>query len=265
MSAAMQVHRTVEEWRTARAGVAPDATVGFVPTMGALHAGHRSLLERARAECDVVVLSIFVNPTQFDDAGDLAAYPATLDDDLAVAERAGCDHVMLPTAAQMYPDGYRYRVSEQPFSAELCGAHRPGHFDGVLTVVLKLLVLAAADRAYFGEKDLQQLLLVRDMAAAFFLPTEIVACPTVRETDGLAMSSRNRRLSSHGRATATGLPRILSSAPSAATAKRRLGDAGFEVDYVEDRDVSAQLPGGGTRRLAAVTLDGVRLIDNVDV
>ena len=139
--------------------VAAGATVGFVPTMGALHRGHVSLLDRARAECDVVVLSIFVNPTQFNDPGDLAAYPITLDDDLAVAAAAGCDHVLLPDTDQVYPDGYRYQVTERDFSEELCGAHRPGHFDGVLTVVMKLFQIVAPSRAYFGEKDYQQLLL----------------------------------------------------------------------------------------------------------
>lgn len=256
----MQVHHSVAAWREHRAGelvapVAAGTTIGFVPTMGALHRGHVSLIERARAECDVVVLSIFVNPTQFNDPGDLAAYPITLDDDLAMAEAAGCDHVLLPDPEQVYPDGYRYQVTEREFSEELCGAHRPGHFDGVLTVVMKLFQIVAPTRAYFGEKDFQQLLLVRDMAAAFFLPLEVVACPTVREDDGLAMSSRNRRLTAGGRALAPLFVSVLRSAPTADDAALELKEAGFEVDYVVDRD---------ERRFGAVFLDDVRLIDNVE-
>ena len=169
-------------------------SVGFVPTMGALHAGHRSLLERARAENDAVVLSIFVNPAQFNDPGDLERYPRTLEEDLALAGTL-VDHVLVPDPRDMYPDGYQYRVSEHGLSATLEGAHRPGHFDGVLTVVLKLLNLVRPDRAYFGEKDRQQLELVQGMVRAFHLGVAIVPCPTVRDPDGLAQSSRNRRLS----------------------------------------------------------------------
>jgi pantoate--beta-alanine ligase len=228
-------------------------SVGFVPTMGALHAGHRSLLERARAENDVVVLSIFVNPSQFDDPADLDRYPRTLDADLGVA--AGlADHVLVPDPGEMYADGYRYRVSEHGLSARLEGAHRPGHFDGVLTVVLKLLNLVRPHRAYFGEKDRQQLDLVQGMVRSLFLPVEIVPCPTVRDPDGVAMSSRNRRLSPAARSRAAAFPRILRGSPDAGQAAAALGNAGFGVDYVEDQ--------GGVR-LAAVRIEDVRLIDNV--
>ena len=250
----MRVFTKVSDWRTARA--APDfagGPVGFVPTMGALHAGHRALLSRARAENDRVVLSIFVNPAQFNDPADLARYPRTLAADLALAEGL-VDDVLAPAAAELYPDDYRYRVTEGELSRRWEGAHRPGHFDGVLTVVLKLLNLVRPDRSYFGEKDWQQLQLVRGMVQALFLPGEIVACPTVREDDGLALSSRNARLTVDGRARAAHYPRILREAPDAATAARELGFAGFEVDYVEDRD--------GVR-LGAVRVESVRLIDNV--
>jgi len=245
------------DWRRerlaqARAGL----TLGFVPTMGALHEGHISLVRRSLAENDRTLVTIFVNPTQFDDAGDLARYPRTLEDDLAVLRREGTDFILLPSDALLYPDGYRYRVTEVAASRVLEGAHRPGHFDGVLTVVLKLLQLAAAERAYFGEKDWQQLELVRGMAEAFFVPTAIVPCPTVREADGLALSSRNSRLAASDRKRASALYRILSTARSAADAARELRAVGFIVDYVEDR---------AGRRLAAVRLDGVRLIDNVAV
>ena len=180
----MKVFRSVEEWREFRRSL--NGTVGFVPTMGALHDGHGSLMRAARAENDFVVLSVYVNPTQFNDPKDLEKYPQTLDSDVALATRAGVDFVIAPTYAQMYPDGYHYRVTENELSRELCGAHRPGHFDGVLTVVMKLLNFVSPTRAYFGEKDYQQLTLIRGMVAAFFMPFEIVACPTVRETHELS-------------------------------------------------------------------------------
>ena len=244
-------------WRRERESqVRGGLTLGFVPTMGALHEGHVSLIRRSRAENDRTLVSIFVNPTQFDDPADLRRYPRTLDTDMQMLRRERVDFALLPTAADLYPDNYRYRVSEVDVSRQLEGAHRPGHFDGVLTVVLKLLQLASAERAYFGEKDWQQLALVRDMAHAFFLRTAIVACPTVREADGLALSSRNRKLSDGDRARAPLLYQALSSAPTAAHAADRLRESGFEVDYVEDRD---------RRRLGAVRLGGIRLIDNVPV
>ena len=250
----MQFFTRVSDWRTARDGADfAGRRVGFVPTMGALHSGHRSLLARARAENDLVVLSIFVNPTQFDNPADLECYPRTLDADLAMAEGL-VDCVLAPPPGELYADAYRYRVTESEFSRGGEGAHRPGHFDGVLTVVLKLLNLVQPHRAYFGEKDWQQLQLVRAMAQALFLPVEIIACPTVRETDGLALSSRNRRLSATGRARAAAFPRLLRESPEAGLAAQALAREGFEVDYVEERDGI---------RLGAVRLEGVRLIDNV--
>jgi len=240
-----------EERRTqVRAGV----TLGFVPTMGALHEGHLSLVRRSRTENDRTLVSIFVNPTQFDESADFAAYPRTVEDDLALLRTEGVEFVLMPGERDLYPDGFRYRVTEVEGSRILEGACRPGHFDGVLTVVLKLLQLAAADRAYFGEKDWQQLSLVRGLAAAFFLPTAIVAGATVREPDGLALSSRNRRLSPADRRLAPELHRALSTAPSPEDAVRMLREAGFAVDYVEEWD---------GRRLGAVRLGDIRLIDNV--
>lgn len=230
-------------------------SIGFVPTMGALHSGHASLLERSRRENQVTVLSIYVNPTQFDNPLDLQKYPVTLESDCEIACAAGVDFILAPTYAQIYPDEYRYRISETGFSEKLCGAHRPGHFNGVLTVVMKLLQLAQADRAYFGEKDYQQLQLVKGMAEAFFLSTAIVACPTVREADGLAKSSRNVNLSPEARALAPSLYQTLMQAPSAVEARAALTGLGFDVDYVEDLS---------NRRLAAVKIGGVRLIDNVE-
>jgi pantoate--beta-alanine ligase len=229
-------------------------TLGLVPTMGALHDGHRSLVRRARSENDLTMVSIFVNPTQFDDPADLTRYPRTLEADLALLRGEGVDFVLRPRDADLYADRYRYRVTEVERSTELEGAQRPGHFDGVLTIVMKLLQIAQADRAYFGEKDWQQLTLVRGLVDAFFVPTAIVGCPTVREPDGLALSSRNRRLTAAERQHAPRFHQVLASAGSADAASRELRSSGFDVDYVEERD---------GRRLGAVRLGGVRLIDNV--
>jgi pantoate--beta-alanine ligase len=249
-----RVSTRLEDWRAQRAAMEKSGlSVGFVPTMGALHAGHRSLLERARAENDRVVLSIFVNPTQFDDPSDLKRYPRALDADLALAEGLA-DHALVPEPREIYPDDYRYRMTEYTLSSRLEGAHRPGHFEGVLTVVLKLLNIVRPHRAYFGEKDRQQLDLVQGMVRALFMQVEIVPCPTVRDRDGVALSSRNSRLSTAARARAASFPRILRHSPDAAAAASALGLAGFGVDYVEDHD--------GVR-LAAVRLEDIRLIDNV--
>jgi pantoate--beta-alanine ligase len=230
-------------------------SLGFVPTMGALHDGHLSLVERARRDNDRVAVSIFVNPTQYDEPADLERYPRPFAADLAACGRAGVDLVLAPDVDELYADGYRFKVTEAPSSSELEGAHRGGHFDGVLTVVLKLLNMVGADRAYFGEKDWQQLKLVSEMAAAFFLDTEIVACPTVREADGLAMSSRNALLTPEQRALAPTLFQVLTSGGSPDEMTSRLEASGFGVDYVERRE---------GRVLAAVRLGKVRLIDNVE-
>lgn len=251
----IELVETVDRARALLAGFRTEgSSIGFVPTMGALHDGHLSLIQRARADNDRVVASIFVNPTQYDDPADLARYPRTLAADLEKAERAGADLVLHPSFDDVYRDGYRFRVTETELGRELEGAHRAGHFDGVLTVVLKLLNIAGADRAYFGEKDWQQYLLVRDMAAAFFLGTEIVPCPVVREPDGLAMSSRNVHLTPEERSIAPVFHRVLASGSPTDDMARALREAGFEVDYVERRD---------GRVLGAVRLGKVRLIDNV--
>jgi pantoate--beta-alanine ligase len=222
--------------------------------MGALHSGHTSLIERARKENDRVAISIFVNPTQYDDPADLENYPRTFEADLEKAGFAGADMVFAPLAEDIYRDSYRYRVTESEFSAELEGAHRTGHFDGVLTVVLKLLNIVGPDRAYFGEKDWQQLQLVRGMVEAFFLDCEIVACPTVREHDGLAMSSRNALLPDEHRRLAPRFHEILVGDATETEKTGQLEAEGFEVDYVERR---------GDRVLGAVRIGKVRLIDNV--
>lgn len=243
--------RTVAEfqrWRQSQKDVA------FVPTMGALHEGHLELVQQARAKGDTVVVSLFVNPTQFNDPNDLKNYPRSEATDLGLLEAAGVSAVFIPEADEIYNDGYQYFVSEDKISAELCGLFRPGHFRGMLTVVLKLFNIIDPTRAYFGEKDFQQLKLIEGMVAAFHLPIEIVAVPTVRAADGLAMSSRNVRLDGKNREMAPALFKILKNAASAGDAKLQLEQLGFKVEYVEEK---------WGRRLAAVQIGGVRLIDNV--
>ena len=253
----MRVVTDLREWRELRRGIVEP--LGLVPTMGALHDGHASLVRRARAENALTAVSVYVNPTQFDQAADLAAYPMPIERDLALLESLGADYVLLPTYEQIYADGYRFRVDESELSRELCGAQRPGHFAGVLTVVLKLLCLVCPARAYFGEKDYQQYLLVRDMAAAFFLDTEIVPCAIVREPDGLALSSRNVRLDADARARAPRFHRVLATAARDEEAVAQLREAGFDVDYVVTK---------GRRRFGAIRVatrgGSVRLIDNVE-
>jgi pantoate--beta-alanine ligase len=251
----MRVVTDLDTWTRSRKILA-DARVGFVPTMGALHAGHLELIHRSAAENDRTVVSVFVNATQFDNPADLERYPRSLEGDVHLAADAGADFVFAPPHEAMYGDHYRYRVTESDLSRTLEGAHRPGHFDGVLTVVLKLLNLVRPTRAYFGEKDYQQYLLIRGMAAAFFLETEIVACRTVRDVDGLALSSRNALLSPEAREMAPRFAEILASGEDLEVVRQRLEDEGFEVDYVEDV---------AGRRYGAVRLDGVRLIDNVSL
>jgi pantoate--beta-alanine ligase len=256
-------------------------TVGVVPTMGALHEGHLSLVQAARRECARVIVTIFVNPTQFNNPEDLARYPRTEAADAALLAPLGVDAIFAPDAVQVYPPGFATTIHIAGLSDRLEGAHRPGHCDGVATVVAKLLSMTQADRACFGEKDWQQVQVVRRMAADLNLPVEIIACPTMREADGLARSSRNTRLSPAARATAAALPQELARAAQAmaagapvagavASATDALLAAGFErVDYVELCDGATLAPltalRPGARLLAAAWAGGVRLIDNLAV
>ncbi len=222
--------------------------------MGALHEGHLSLMRAAWKANDIVVVSIFVNPTQFNDPKDLKVYPNSLVKDIHSADAAGADFIFAPEKDAMYPDDYAYRVSENKLSKTLEGEHRPGHFDGVLTVVLKLLNIIRPTRAYFGEKDFQQLRLIEGMVEALFLDVEIVPVATVREPDGLALSSRNALLTGEGRSRAAALHRNLVEIPSVDETRSKLISEGFEVEYIEEKN---------GRRFAAVVVDDVRLIDNV--
>jgi pantoate--beta-alanine ligase len=251
----MNLCRSIADWRALRSTFA-GRTLGLVPTMGALHEGHLSLVQRSQRDNAVTVASIFINPTQFDQAQDFDRYPRQTERDLALLKDAAVDAVFLPAHDEIYPDGYRYRVSESELSLRLCGAHRPGHFDGMLTVVMKLINIVRPTRAYFGEKDFQQLHLVRGMVRAFFMNLDVVACPIVREPDGLAMSSRNQNLDAVQRRLAPFLFQVLRESADTDSARARLRQLGFDVDYVEDYD---------GRRLAAVRLGSTRLIDNVPI
>ncbi|MDY2825032.1 MAG: pantoate--beta-alanine ligase [Treponema sp.] len=228
--------------------------IGFVPTMGGLHNGHLSLINRAKSENEITVVSVYLNETQFNDKNDLVTYPANFDDDCALLEGAGVDYLFAPNYAVMYPDDYRYMVTEKDFSKLLCGAKRPGHFDGVLTVVMKLLNIVRPANAYFGEKDFQQLTLLRGMVEAFFMNINLVGCPIVREENGLAISSRNRKLSQQGLALAPKFHEILAAGGTESEIASNLEKAGFKVDYVTKYN---------GRLYAAVFLEDVRLIDNL--
>ena len=251
----MKIFTSLSQWQNFRETLS-DGPVGFVPTMGALHHGHLSLVKASREDNAFTVVSVFVNPKQFDDGGDFEAYPSDHKADIDRLESAGVDAVLMPDTAQIYTDDYRFKVTESEFSQRLCGAHRQGHFDGVLTVVMRLLNLVRPNNAYFGEKDYQQLQLIRDMVAAFFMQVNIVACATVREADGLAMSSRNQHLDEKDRAKAAYLHAALKQSRTADEARQALTGQGFDVDYVEDIK---------NRRLVAARLGTTRLIDNVEI
>ena len=250
----MKVIKTAEEFKQIRKSL-ESKSVGFVPTMGGLHNGHLSLIQKAIKENDVSVVSVYLNPTQFNDKKDLETYPANFDDDCALLEKAGVDYLFAPTYPVMYPDDYKYMLTEKDFSKELCGAKRPGHFDGVLTVVMKLLNIVRPTNAYFGEKDYQQFKLLEGMVQAFFMDVKLIPCPIVREENGLAISSRNRKLSPAGLALAPKFHEILAAGGSEAEITKALENVGFKVDYVTIKD---------NRIYAAVFLEEVRLIDNLE-
>jgi pantoate--beta-alanine ligase len=274
--------RSLSELRNVVAGWRREgAKVGVVPTMGALHRGHLSLVETALARSDRVIVTLFVNPKQFNSAADLAAYPRTENEDAAKLSPTGAHLLYVPDAKEIYPDGFATTVSVAGVSEGLCGAYRPGHFDGVATVVAKLFLQTGADVAFFGEKDFQQLHVVRRMARDLDIPVEIVGCATVREADGLALSSRNTRLSAAERTIAPRLAAILFDAasklsaggaarPVIEAAKAAIVEAGFHnVEYLELRGHDDLRPleraDRPARLLVAAWLGDVRLIDNAEV
>lgn len=274
--------RIVRSAADLRAAVGPWRKTGhetaFVPTMGALHQGHLALVRTARAHADRVVASIFVNPRQFAEGEDFDRYPRREDEDAAMLAEAGADLLFTPGVDDIYPQGFATIVRVPTLSAKLEGTHRPGHFEGVATVVARLLGLVQPEVALFGEKDWQQLVIVRRMVSDLALPPKIVGLPTVREADGLALSSRNAYLSEAERAVAPVLYRTLTAAVEnlatgadvaavLASARAELTSAGFQVDYVEFVAADSLEPTGGApgRLLAAAWLGRTRLIDNLAV
>ena len=223
--------------------------IGFVPTMGALHEGHLSLIETSKKDNKFTVVSIFVNPTQFNDPNDYKNYPNTHTEDLLKLSALKVDYLSL-----IYNDNYSYQIVENSLSKQLCGGSRPGHFEGVLTIVMKLLNIVKPAKAYFGEKDFQQYMLIKGMADAFHMDVKVIALPTIREADGLAMSSRNLLLTDSERKIAPTFSKLLSSNLSDENVKSKLENEGFRIDYIETID---------GRRFGAVFLGKVRLIDNV--
>ena len=278
----MQIIRELSALRnTVRAWQTNNRRIALVPTMGALHAGHMALVAEARKRADRVVVSLFVNPTQFAPGEDLAAYPRKGDEDAAMLEDAGIDVLWMPGVEAMYPEGFATTISVAGVSEGLEGAHRPGHFDGVATVVAKLLGQAQPDLALFGEKDFQQLAVVRKMVADLNIRVGIVDVPTERDSDGLALSSRNVYLTPEERTAARALPDALNEAAVAISAgesvenalrraRAKLEAAGFgPIDYIELCDAASLRPvretKGNLRLLAAAKLGRARLIDNVAV
>ena len=277
--------RTVRSVRELRAALAParreERTIGLVPTMGALHEGHLSLIRQARADCDVVVVSLFVNPAQFGPGEDLDAYPRDDASDAAAADQAGADLLFAPPVEEVYPDGFEASVEIGGVTGVLCGdpGHRgPEHFHGVTTVVAKLFNMAAPDVAYFGQKDAQQAIVIRKLARDLDFPVRIEVCPTVREPDGLALSSRNAYLEPADRERALALSRALEAAERAvssgdveaaavlAAAHAELDEAGIEPEYLELRSADDLSPvervNGSTLLAVAAQVGRARLIDN---
>jgi pantoate--beta-alanine ligase len=252
----MKVCRTIAEVRGELGGRRP-GSIGLVPTMGSLHEGHMSLLRAARDECDTVVMSLFVNPAQFTAEHDLRAYPHNEEHDVELAARAGVDLVFAPSEDEMYPLGYQTWVEVIELGSILEGQHRPGHFRGVATVVLKLFSIVRPDRAYFGQKDAQQAEVIRRMIRDLALEIELRVLPTVRDRDGLALSSRNVLLTPAERERALALPRALATRDPAKARKLLAESNGLVVDYVELADFDPPVLAG------AVRVGSTRLIDNV--
>ena len=275
----MQIVRSSEELARARAQL--DGTVALVPTMGALHAGHMALVEEAKTRADRVVASIFVNPAQFGPNEDLGRYPRREGEDSSMLKGAGCDLLWMPSVADVYPDGFATTVHVSGVSDRWEGEARPGHFDGVATVVAKLLLSVRPDIALFGEKDFQQLAVIRRMVADLNIPVAVVGVPTVREADRLALSSRNAYLSADERGRAVALPKALERARDAVIAglpvgeavreaKQELVNAGFlRIDYLALVDATTlaplEAPDGEMRLVAAAVIGTTRLIDNLEV
>lgn len=250
----MQIVSTINELKILRNNI--KESVGFVATMGCLHDGHASLIKRSKKENETTLLSIFVNPTQFNNKDDLKNYPKTRDADVTLAKQLGVDIVFIPDGDAMYPDHYHFKLSTcDPLAAKFEGEFRPGHYDGVLSIVMKLLNLTKPHNAYFGEKDFQQYVLIKRMVESFFMDINIIMCHTVREPSGLAMSSRNTRLNAEQKQRAELFAKTLQAEKDIETLKNKLIAANIKIDYVEHFE---------NRLLAAVCIDDIRLIDTIE-
>ncbi len=250
----MQLFYSLDDWLAMRQSLADYNSIGFVPTMGNLHSGHLSLCMRSMRENDRTLVSIFVNPKQFNQPEDFLQYPRTLSADLELLARAGVDYCLLPAEDSLYADGFRFKLLETELCEIMEGKHRTGHFTGVLTIIMKLLNLVKPQCAYLGEKDYQQYLLIRDMVAAFFMNIQIKVCPTIREASGLAFSSRNSRLNKEQRQRAEKFARIFHQTnKSCGLIMEELVANDIVIDYLEEHF---------QRRFAAVFLGTIRLIDN---
>jgi len=250
----MKIIKTVRELKELRKEMR--GSVGFVPTMGTLHAGHLKLVEKSISDNEQTIVTIFVNPAQFNEKEDFDNYPNHFDSDVEKLKNIGADILFYPSAKEIYPDDYMYKVNEKEYSLLLCGQNRPGHFDGVLTVILKFLNIIKPNTAYFGKKDYQQYLLIKNMVEAFFIDTEIIGLPTVREESGLAMSSRNKRLSPKGFELAGKMNKLMKDESDLEKIRAELESIGIEIDYLEDIK---------ERRYIAAKIEKVRLIDNVQI
>jgi len=263
----MKVFRTTASFLRWRKSVRKNLSIGFVPTMGALHEGHLSLVKKSFKDCDLTVVSIFVNPTQFGPNEDFQKYPRTEKEDLALLKKAGVDAVYMPKdPGEVYSSADQTQILPRAqFTKILEGRFRPGHFEGVVSVVAKLFGIVSPQRAYFGEKDYQQLQVITAMVADLFMPIKIVPCPTLREKSGLAMSSRNRYLEKEDRELAAALHRVLKTAPDLESGRNQLLNLGFILDYLEcwSLDLMEERPDGYGRWLVAARFKGVRLIDNL--
>ncbi|KTC70204.1 pantoate-beta-alanine ligase [Legionella birminghamensis] len=249
----MQIFEQLEDWIKFRQSLPDKADIGFAPTMGNLHIGHLSLFQKSKQENQFTATSLFVNPTQFNRPDDFTHYPRSLEADLELMEKAGVDFCLLPQKDAIYHDGYTYQVQENELCKLMEGQYRPGHFNGVLTIVMKLFNLIKPARAYFGEKDYQQYQLIKGMASAFFMDIQVIGCPTIREESGLACSSRNTRLTPEQRLLADEFAQIFHQKKTCAQIIAELEAKGIQVEYMLDYE---------NRRYAAVFIGDIRLIDN---
>ena len=252
----MNIFYDLDAWRRLRDARPAQHSLGFVPTMGNLHPGHLSLIKHSQQDNTDTLVSLFINPTQFNNPDDFTHYPRTLETDLKQLEQAGVRYCLIPSQDVLYADHYRYQLHETRDSETLEGQHRPGHFTGVLTIVMKLLHLCKPTSVYLGEKDYQQFQLIHDMVHAFFMEINVIACPTIREPSGLAYSSRNARLTPEAKARAVQFAQRFNQASSCEQALASLRAIDIDVEYIQEHN---------GRRFAAVYIDKIRLIDNYRV